>query len=127
MASSPAFAATAKCAVAQVTAANTNRDGTGTVVAVWTAPATGSRIDRLVVKAVSTTTQGMVRLYIHDGSNARLIYELPITPGTPSSVIPAFEQELVFDGGLLIQTGYSLRASTEKAETFNIIAFGGDF
>jgi hypothetical protein len=28
---------------------------------------------------------------------------------------------------LLLANGYSLRASTEKTETFNIIVFGGDF
>ncbi len=127
MASSPAFAATPKCAVVQATTANTGRDGTGTIATLWSAGASGSRIDRVQIKAIATTTAGMIRFFIHDGSSARLIAEVPVSVVTVATTSPSFEEEIVFDGGLLIQTGYSLRVSTEKTETFNIIAFGGDF
>lgn len=127
MASTPAFAAVPRCAIGQVAAANTNRDGTGTIVTLYTAPSAGSRFDRIDIKAVGTTTAGMVRLYIHDGSNARLWKEVVVTAATPSATAPAFAATLDLSSApLLLPNGYSLRASTHNAETFNIIATGGD-
>jgi hypothetical protein len=131
MATTPQFATTPKCAMAQVSVANTGRDGTGTLATVYTAGASGSRIDRIVIAATGTTTAGLVRLFIHDGTNARLYTEIPVFANTVSSTTAAFNTtaEAVTMPSympILLPTGYSLRASTEKAETFNIIAVGGD-
>jgi hypothetical protein len=132
MANVPGYAATPRCGVAQIATANTGRDGTGTIGTIFTAGASGSRIDAILVQAVGTTTAGMVRLFIHDGTNARLIYEVPVLALTPSATLPAWGAQL--NGATLAQllpiiipTGYSLRASTHNAETFNVAAIGGDF
>ena len=132
MATSAAFASTPRCAVAQATAANTNLDGTGTIATVFTAGASGSRIDAISIKAIATTTAGMVRLYVHDGTNARLLKEVPVRAKTPSGTIDAEESHLNLGSlsqilPLILPTGYSLRASTHNAETFNVFAFGGDY
>lgn len=127
MASTPQYAATPRCAVAQATAANTARDGTGTIATLFTAGASGSRVDRVVIKSTGVTTAGALRFFIHDGSNARLLTEVPVVPVTPSSVVSSFEDEFAFDNGLILPTGYSLRVATEIAETFNVFALGGDF
>jgi hypothetical protein len=115
--------------VGQVTTANTNRDGTGTIATIFTAGSNGSRIEMVEIQATVTTTAGMVRLFIHDGSNARLLREQPITANTVSATNPAFMIAIPFGdmSPLLLANGYSLRASTEKTETFNITVFGGDF
>jgi hypothetical protein len=121
------YASTPATAVAQVTAANTNRDGTGTIVTVLTAGASGTRVDDVVITATGTTTAGMVRLYVHDGTNARLLREVSVTAITPSGTVSAFTSS-IFNLQLLLKTGWSLRASTHNAETFNIIvARAGDF
>lgn len=127
MATQPAYTATPKVGVGQVSAANTNRDGTGTLAAIFTAGASGSRIDRVTVQAVATTTAGMVRLFIHDGTNARLYAEVPVSAITPSGTTAAFRYQLPIEGGLSLPANYSLRAATHNAETFNVIAQGGDF
>jgi hypothetical protein len=126
------YASVPRCAMAQVSAANTNRDGTGTIVTVFTAGANGSRIERVVVQAVATTTAGMVRLFINDGTNARLYEEVPIFANTPSATVPAaaatleaFSLPTLYP--IVIPNGFSLSASTNNAEVFNIIAIGGDF
>jgi len=116
----------------QATAANTNRDGTGTLATAYTAVsnALGSRIDRVVVQATGTTTAGMVRLFIaNSGASAiRLIREIPVVAITPSATQPAFRVEVVFDNGLILENGATLRASTHNAETFNIQPIvAGDF
>ena len=132
MATQAQYAATPKCGVGQVSVANTTRDGTGTIATIFTAGANGSRIDAIDLKAVGTTTAGMLRLFIHDGVNARLLTELPVVAVTPSAALPSWEARLNGNSmsqvlPLVLPTGYSLRASTHNAETFNVIALGGDF
>jgi hypothetical protein len=130
MATAPAFAATPRCAIVQATAANTNRDGTGTIATLFTAGASGSRVERVRIQAAGTTTAGVVRLFIHDGTNARLLREVLVTAITPSTTVEAFSADVDFSGPdqvLVLPTGYSLRVSTHNAETFNCFAFGGDF
>lgn len=132
MATAPAYAATPRCGIGQVSVANTARDGTGTLATIFQAGASGSRIDAINLKAVGTTTAGMLRLFLHDGTNARLLTEVPVVASTPSGTLPAWEAQLNVNTmtqvlPLVLPTGYSLRASTNNAETFNIIALGGDF
>lgn len=132
MSTSAQYASTPKCGVEQVSVANTNRDGTGTIVTVFSAGASGSRIDAIDLKAVGTTTAGMIRLFIHDGADARLLTEVPVTAITPSGTLPSWEAQLNTNTmtqvlPLVLPTGYSLRAATNNAETFNVIALGGDF
>lgn len=132
MATQPQYAATPRCGIDQVSVANTARDGTGTIATIFTAGANGSRIDAIDIKAVGTTTAGMIRLFIHDGTDARLLTEIPVTAITPSATLPSWEAQLNTNSmsqvlPIILPTNYSLRASTNNAETFNVIAFGGDF
>lgn len=126
MSSSPQFAATPRVGIAQVSVANPNRDGTGTLATVLTAGASGTRIDYVAIKATGSTSAGMIRLYVHDGSNARLLSEDEVPELTVSAASKAHESLVELAGGIVIPTGYSLRASTEVGETFNIFAIGGD-
>ena len=126
MAYAPQFAATPRIEVAQVSTSNSNRDGTGTIATVLTASLTGTRIDYVAIKAVASTSAGAVRLFIHDGTNARLLTEVPVPETFPLPVDKTFEQLVELAGGVVLPTNYSLRASTESSNTFNIFAFGGD-
>jgi len=137
MATIPNFAATPVAALAQLTAANTNRDGTGTIVTVFTGPAAsgsntgGARIEEIVLTAAATTTAGMIRLFINDATNTRLWREVPVTAITPSATVAAWTSTLRNDTRpdlplLTLPIGWSLRASTHNAETFNVtVTCGG--
>lgn len=136
MAASPQYASPPKVGAVVINTANTNRDGTGTLGTVFTAGASGSRIDAVQVQATGTTTAGMVRLFVSDGANHRLFAEIPVVANTPSATAPAWSALVQGNAtGLVshvllpihIPTGWSLRASTHNAESFNVIAFGGDF
>lgn len=130
MATSAQYAATPRSAVAQVSTANTNRDGTGTLVTVFTGGASGSRIDDIVVQAVGTTTTGMVRLFLSldGGTTNRLFAEIPVSAVTPSATVQAFRVAMQDMALLLPNNNALLRASTHNAETFNIIVSrAGDF
>lgn len=131
MAAVPAYAAAPKCGIGQISTANTARDGTGTIGTIFTAGASGSRIDQIRIHAVGTTAAGMIRLFIHDGTNARLWKEVPVIAVTPSATLPAWSANVAsqvdLELPLVLPNGYSLRAATNNAETFNIVAIGGDF
>lgn len=127
MATAPTYAATPVAALPQVSAANTNRDGTGTVVTVIAGATGGRRITRVIVQAVGTTTAGMVRLYLYDGTNTRLFREVSVTAITPSGTVQAFRAEVVMPPEFALpSSSWELRASTHNAETFNVIPLGDD-
>jgi hypothetical protein len=128
MATAAQYAATARTAVAQVTTANTNRDGTGTIATVFTGGASGSRVDDIWIVATGTTTANVIRLFLNDGSNSRLWREIIVPAVTPSTTTPVFSASLLEQGLILASTSWSLRASTNNTETYNIIVSrAGDF
>jgi hypothetical protein len=128
--STPIFVQAPRVAVGTVSVANTNRDGTGTIATVWTAGSNASRIDHIDINATGTTTAGVIRLYIHDGSTAYLWREILVTAVTPSTSIAVWSASIDCSQPqnlLVLPSGYSLRASTHNAETFRLHAVGGDF
>lgn len=128
----PIFTLTPFVASAQVSAANTNRDGTGTVVTVTAGTTNGRRIDRINIKATVTTTAGMVRLYVDDGTNVRLWKEIPVSALTVSASAAGFETTISPSDPyapllVLPSSTYILKASTHNAEAMNVLATGGDY
>lgn len=127
MSLNPQYIATPRAAVGVLSAANTARDGTGTLVTVFSAGAAGSRIDDLSIIATGTVTAGVVRLFLHDGTSARLLREIMVSATTPSTSVEAFRVSLT-NLGICLQSGWSLRASTNNAEGFNVVVTrAGDF
>ena len=126
MASTPSYAGTPKVGMANLATANTARDGTGTIATVFSAGASGSMISRITVQATVTTTAGMVRLFLHDGTSYRLWRETPIAANTVSATVAGYSTAITPTPALFIPSGYSLRASTDKAESINVIAEGAD-
>lgn len=127
MATTVNYASTPRCGSGQVATANTNRDGSGTLGNVLAAGASGSRVDYVDIVATGTTTAGVVRLFIYDGTNNRLLSETLVGAITPSTTIAVFSARISWDQGLILPANYILKASTNNAETFNVIAFGGDY
>lgn len=124
MASTPQYVGTPKSPTVTISAANTNLDGTGTLGTVMTAGASGSRIDTIRLNAITATTAGMIRLFV----GTAMIKEIPVLAITPSATQPAWSTEVTFDSGLILEAAVALKASTEKAESFNLtIISGGDF
>ena len=123
----PIYTNVARADIGQLSIANTNRDGTGTVVTVATAGANGTRIDLIRICATVTTTAGVVRLFIYDGTNYRLYREILVTAITPSTTVEVYSFSFRPDEPLILPSGYSLRASTHNGETFNVHIHGGDY
>lgn len=128
-ANSVQFTATPRMEVAQVSAANTNRDGTGTIVSLITGAANGTRINKITIKATVTTTAGMIRIYFDDATNVRLYREVVVTAITVGASVAGFEYELLFSDSdaPILESGQELQASTHNAEAMNIIVEAADY
>ena len=126
MSDKPGFASVPFNKIGAMTLANTNRDGTGTLTTLHTAPAAGSRVDSVRVKAIVTTTAGIARLYVDDGT-ARLISELIVDAITMSTTVPAFTGTFVIPDPFILESGDILKCSTEVGEAMHVHAMGGDF
>ncbi|UFZ05446.1 hypothetical protein LQG66_03780 [Bradyrhizobium ontarionense] len=126
MASAPVFVGVPKTWQAALSAANTNRDGTGLLVTLVSAGASGSRVDSLAIIASGITTAGAIRFFLNDGTNKYLRKERLVSAITPSTAISVFEDEVNFSNGLVLPSGWSLMAATHNAEAFKVFAQGGD-
>ena len=129
MAQQPAYAGVPRPVdLATVSTANTNRDGTGTIVTIATGAANGTKIQEVVAQAAVTTTAGMIRLFISvdAGSTWSLFDELPIGANTVGSSTPAFRTARIYQNLYLGSSDVLLGASTHNAESFRVFALGAD-
>lgn len=138
MASTAQFIASPRSAIATISAANTAFDGTGTIVTVFVAGASGARIERVVVEATATTTAGLVNLFVGSDSaantatNVHLYDTVAVTANTSSTTNPPFtatraDVTASDKWPLILGPGQTLRASTTIAQGFRVTAVGGDY
>lgn len=135
MATDPSFAATPHTSAVLTNAtADTSETAPTNVATVFTAGASGSKIEQIrITQIVSTTSAGVINIFIHDGSTYHLLdfYPYPIaTVSTTAGVLPV---DFLYNN-LAIPSGYSIRVtntvqggSGPTAATHKVIAFGGDF
>ncbi len=124
---------TANTGMVKISTANTSLTGSGTVGTdiynVITGASNGTLIKTVSIKATtkgaSSTTQGMVRLFIYDGSNTRLLMEVEIPAQGQGSTSSSFETTVELNYKL--KSGCILRATTQTGDDFNVIAEGLDF
>lgn len=107
----------------QISTANTNRDGTGTITTLVTGGTNGTRVLIATVSAVTLVNDGMIRFFITpSGGSTYLWHEEPVWSVVPSASSPAFQIVVSFDTKLLfLGNGDTVGVSTEKAETFNVL------
>jgi hypothetical protein len=130
MASAPQFTSTPRLGLAQLTAANTNRDGTGTLVDVISGGTNGTRVEHIDFAAAGNTSAGIVRLFLNDGTNTRLWKEILVQAVTTSTSVSVWMYSLdcsTLGRLLILKSGWTLKASTHNADTFNVFAVAGDF
>jgi len=123
----------------KLSVANLLRDGTGTIVTISSGPVTtaangvGKMISEVLVQSTGTNAAGMVRFFIsiNAGTNWNLIEEVSVTATTPSGTVQAFAVTVPLLVGMVLTGGNGstaqclLGASTNNAETFNIIVTSG--
>lgn len=132
---SPIFPLTPNIAWGVIDTANTAKDGTGTVVTIYTAGANGGRVDRLRYKAKGTNVATVLRVFINNGStnataaNNTMYHEETIAATTLSEVAALVNGEISIPDGLVLPAGYkiNLTIGTTIAAGLHVSAHGGDY
>ena len=133
MAATAQYASTPKIGSALLTTADTSLTAPTTVGTVFTAGASGSRIDYIDIQGVATTVAGLINLFIYDGTNYFLYNQVPVQAITSSTTVPAFQTAISSNTNanilpINLPTGYSLRATASVAQTgVRVTASGGDY
>lgn len=125
MAAEPVFAVTPRIASVNIATANTNRDGTGTVGTLITGASTGTRVAEIVCQARVTTTAGMVRIFLYDGTYY-FFDEVAIAAATVSASAKATRVSTTYNNLILPNASWSVRVSTHNAESIDVTALGAD-
>lgn len=130
----PIYSAAPIVAWGTVATANTAKDGTGTVVTVFTADATnGGRIEKLKIRAAGTNVATVLRVFINNGStnataaNNSLYAEMTIAATTLSEVAALADNELSL--GLSLPAGYCINITigTTVAAGLSVTGVGGKY
>lgn len=131
MASTPNFTSTPRVGTGSVSATNTNRDGTGTIVDVLTGAANGTKINEVVIKSTGRPADSIVTLYLNDGTSNWLFDEVDLgAPSASSATATAYRTSVQYGNLVLPNASWKLRAAVTAAPTtgvLNIIALAGDF
>lgn len=116
---------TGNTGIAVLSTANTYLDGSGTLVNLITGAGNGTVIKRITIKAQGSTTQGMVRLFLHIAPDYFwLLKEIEIPAISQDSKHQSFIS--LINEPYFLQSTYVLKASTEKGEIFIVTAEGMD-
>jgi hypothetical protein len=130
MAASPSFIGTPRIGVGAVSTANTNRDGTGTIVDVITGAATGTRILEIVFKATDDPADCTITLYLNDGVTSHIFDEIDLgNPPPGSTTVNSYRGTLTYANLVLPSASWKLQAAITVAPTggtVKVIALGGD-
>ena len=121
------WAATPRFTEASISTANTNLDGTGTIVSFFDAGTNGSRLDRITVQALSTTTAGKVNIFKRTGVGTWRFYNsVMVTAATPSTTVQHFRYVLD-EQNINLGSTDEFGAATHNAESFLVFGEGADF
>lgn len=129
----PIFPKTPKLSWGNILTANTAVDGTGTVVAVFTAGANGSRLDTIKCRSLGTNVATVIRVFLNNGltnataANNTLYMETTLPATTLSQVAALADIEIVMD--LVLPAGYvvNITIGTTVAAGYQVAAVGGDY
>ena len=118
---------------ATVTTANTAKDGTGTVVLVYTAGANGSRLDAIKVRSTGTAVATVLRVFVNNGAvnttatNNSLYTEATIAATTLSETSALVDNLLTMNLSLPAAYRIYVTIGTTVATALQVSAAGGDY
>lgn len=130
----PIFAQTPVFTVGQtITTANTAKDGTGTVVLLYTAGSNGSRVDAIKVRSTGTAVATVIRIFVNNGAtnatatNNSLYVEATIASTTLSEVAALTDNVITMNISLPATYRVYATIGTTVAAALQVSAVGGDY
>ena len=134
---SPIFTLTPNCPSVLIDAANTARDGSGTLVTLFTAGVNGSLVNKITftngASAVGASALKVCRIFVTDaaGANPRLRGEVALQAATSSNTAIGATATFTFTDGLFLKAGQLIRVSQSlratSADDTHAFAEGGDY
>ena len=132
----PIFVLAGNIKPARIAAANTAADGSGTLVTLIIAGASGSRVDGVRFRSTAvfaTSTANVHRIFLSDtaGTNDRLIGEVATATATRSATavgatsIFTFDQPIIMLSGQIMSVNQCNYAGTQ--DQFDACPFAGDY
>jgi len=133
----PIFILEPKTVSCDIVAANTSRDGSGTLVTLFTAGANNSRVDFvqfISAQATPAANSAMVcRVFVTDtaGANPRLLSEVTLSSVTASNTAVGASNTIFYSNGLLLTAGQQLKVSKSvhagPEDNLQCVARGGNY
>lgn len=107
---------------AVLSAANANRDGTGTLVTLLTGATGGSIAGTIQITPPGTVTEGWIAFFADDGTDKTYIGELVVPAWTPNLGRPPIVLKWTVPEAHrpLYATTNTIKAATKNAETFHV-------
>jgi hypothetical protein len=127
MATSPSFISTPLISSVSSSVANTNIDGTGTIVTLVTGATSGTRVLEIAVQCAASSASAIVNLFLSTDSGAtwRLFDQILVSPVTNSNTVKAFRNSSTYNNLVLKDTTHSIGITTTISQATNVFAFGG--
>lgn len=126
-----------------ILAANTAKDGTGTVITIFTAGPNGSKVDQIKVRALGTNVASVLRLFVNNSqsnatpANNSLIHEVSLAATTlnEAAALTDIDVTIPKNGGEVaspipyLPAGYKINTTlgTAVAAGYQITVHGADF
>ena len=123
----PIYPLTAAIGSGKVLTANTNLDGTGTIVSILASGANGTRLDYVQAVHLGTNVATVLRLFLYTGSTYAIYKEATIAANAINQT--AASVAVTIPCGDFIPAGYTLYASvgTTIAAGVMVSAFSGAY
>jgi hypothetical protein len=100
------------------------------VTTLGTAGASGSKVDEITCQAVATTVDGVVNVFLFDGSTYHLYDQFLVPAVTSSTTAKAWRSSRLYTNLVLPSSSWSLRVTVTVAGLQSLIkvtAIGGSF
>ena len=132
----PVYTLTPNITVGQtIQTANTAKDGTGTVVLVYTAGSNGSKVESVVFRATGTNTATVARIFVNNGStptsaaNNSLFGEITLAATTLSEVGALADYRYQFPDNFRLPASYRIYVTigTTIAALYAVTGYGADY
>lgn len=122
----PVFPDTINNAANKAVTADTSRTSPTTGgVTIFTAGADGSRVDRISITALASTTADVVRIFLFDSSTYYLWKEITYPSLTVGTTVAPWQYTIVEP--IVLKTGWTLVGATNNGDDMAFMCFGGDY
>jgi hypothetical protein len=130
MATAASFAATVNVGVVKAPATNdTSLTAPTNVATLFTAGASGSRVDQIDAVGLGTTANGRLNVFLVRSATYYLVYQFLVTAVTPSATVAVNYYSQTFTN-LELKSGDTLAISvmeTGNESLYQFNAYGGDY